>query len=448
MRVSHCTALCLACMLLTPTRHAMAADGLVSQTDAKASIRGSVTSSALTFDEALKIAERESSELKSLQTTESWFEGRVSAARQYPNPELEVFIEDLTPKRKADEPSPGNIRAELSQRLELGSKRSSRERLADAEGQIRKLEALLTRTRIHSEIGAALVQVFKLQEAKKLAGERSQLAGRLHQTGTDRVRAGKIAPIEETRLKSNATLARLELDEKGQELTSARLKLATLLGVDTANMNEVTFPFEDVSEPPALESLGAQLNRSAALRKTELEVQKSTAELGVEESQNIPDVTLKVDANYQRQEERYLFGAGLSLPLPLFDRNQGGKIMATAQVGAVSASAEKERQALRQGLEESYAELKFSLQKARILKNDVLPSLVETFSALEALYRQGRIGYLDVVESQESLFSVRERYLDALARYHTANFKIGYLTAQHDAPANGAVKKGMAEVSK
>ncbi len=112
--------------------------------------------------------------------------------------------------------------------------------------------------------------------------------------------------------------------------------------------------------------------------------------------------------------------AGASIPLPLFNRNQGGILEARlrqAQAGPLRQAAEvrvrTDLVAAHQALDAAYIEI-------LAIRDDIEPSARAAFEAAEEAFRQGKFGVLELLDSQRTLFGVRRQYLDALAAYHQA----------------------------
>jgi cobalt-zinc-cadmium efflux system outer membrane protein len=108
----------------------------------------------------------------------------------------------------------------------------------------------------------------------------------------------------------------------------------------------------------------------------------------------------------------------VSIPLPVFDRNQGGFLEAHYQL---AKAAEERRAAEIQGraaLAEVYAALASAFRKATTLQDEVLPGAQQAFDAASEGYRQGKFGFLDVLDAQRTLFEARGQYLEALVAYH------------------------------
>jgi outer membrane protein, heavy metal efflux system len=68
----------------------------------------------------------------------------------------------------------------------------------------------------------------------------------------------------------------------------------------------------------------------------------------------------------------------------------------------------------------TYAELSSAYTEVTSLQTDVLPGAQSAFEAFSEGYRQGKFGFLDVLDAQLTLFEARGRYLEALTAYHQA----------------------------
>ena len=140
----------------------------------------------------------------------------------------------------------------------------------------------------------------------------------------------------------------------------------------------------------------------------------------LEEARRIPDLTLSGGFRRFSETNDNAFVLGVSIPLPLFDRNQGGALEARYRL----AKAEEEHKAsevrVRTALAEAYRALSIAFAEATALKNDVLPGAQSAFDATNEGYRQGKFGYLDVLDAQRTLFKTRDQYIETLTAYHRA----------------------------
>jgi cobalt-zinc-cadmium efflux system outer membrane protein len=389
----------------------------------------------LTLEEAFAWAERESPAIKALEFDTAWAKARVDGAGAHPNPEIELGIEDIQPRRRPGENAFEAYSVAVSQPFEWLGKRSARRALAESEVRGRELESAKKRAQYRLSIAEIIVKCAQWQRLTVLSRERLVLAQRLSSIASDRVKAGKISALEESQLVSSMLLARAESEEHALELVSARAELAALLGTTADSFGEVSFNLESLpSEPPS--PLTQNASPSISMLKADNEIEEARARLSLERHSVVPDLTISAEMTLPRSPARPLFSVGVGMPLPLFDRNQGARGEALANAEAAPLLAQSERNDHMRERAQTRAELTSALQKVRVLKEGALDVLQRNQTALEDAYAQGRLGYLDVVTNQESLSSMREKYIEALAQAHASSFRLTALIATKESPTS------------
>jgi len=111
---------------------------------------------------------------------------------------------------------------------------------------------------------------------------------------------------------------------------------------------------------------------------------------------------------------------GISIPLPLFNRNRGG--IQAAHHRAAKSEEELRSTEIRLGiaLEQSYNALSAAYSRVTALRDTVLPGAQGAFDTVSEGYRLGRFGLLDVFDSQRTLVGAHQEYLRAATDYHKA----------------------------
>ncbi|MHC4726353.1 MAG: TolC family protein, partial [Planctomycetota bacterium] len=111
---------------------------------------------------------------------------------------------------------------------------------------------------------------------------------------------------------------------------------------------------------------------------------------------------------------------GISIPLPISDKNQAGKLRASYEL----ARAREEQRAayikVQMKLAKAYQALSSTYTEAVELDKNVLQGAEGVFEASKTGYTQGKMDYLHVLDAQRTLFEAKARYVDALASYHIA----------------------------
>ncbi|UCG58007.1 MAG: TolC family protein, partial [Phycisphaerales bacterium] len=137
---------------------------------------------------------------------------------------------------------------------------------------------------------------------------------------------------------------------------------------------------------------------------------------------------------------------GLSIPVPLFDRNQGG----IQEAGHLLAKTEDERRAAKASvlaaLSAAVERLSGAYVEANVLKEEILPAAQSAFDAASEGYREGKFDYLSVLDAQRMLFEAKGQYIESLAGYHKARADVERLVGQRidtlDAASVRAAKAG------
>lgn len=110
----------------------------------------------------------------------------------------------------------------------------------------------------------------------------------------------------------------------------------------------------------------------------------------------------------------------LTLPIPVFDRDQGTILEARYRLARAGEERRSAEVRVLTELGATYAEPSSAFTEATTLQTDVLPGAQSAFEAFSEGYRQGKFGFLDVLDAQRTLFEARGRYLEALTDYHRA----------------------------
>jgi len=345
-------------------------------------------------------------------------EARKLQAGLLPNPEIDLEIEEFGGTGGLSGFDSSQTSIQIGQLIELADKRSKRTHLAALEKDLAELDFKSKRLDVMSEVARAFIDVLTAQEQLSLSKELVDLSEKAFSTVAERVRAGQDSPVEETKAKIALSNTRIEFESAGKELVSARYQLAATWGSSNPGFEKVSGGFYDMSPAPSLEELAGLISQNPDMARWPAEKERSRAALELEKARAASDIKLGGGIQYFDDGDNSAFILGLSIPMPLFDRNQGN----IQEAMYMLAKTEEQRKAvetdLRAGLAEASTKLSSSFSEINILKNDVLPLAGSAFDAAGQGYREGKFEYLMVLDSQRTFFEVRARYIEALAGYH------------------------------
>jgi cobalt-zinc-cadmium efflux system outer membrane protein len=357
-------------------------------------------------------------------------EARTLQAGLPPNPEMAIEVENFAGSGELRGFQGTEITIHLSQLIELAGKRDKRVRVAALERDLTAWDYEATRLDVLTQVTQAFVEVLSAQERLVLNTELVRLAEQVFSTVAERVKAGKVSPVEETKASVELSTSRIALERVQRDLEAARKRLVAVWGGRMPVFARAAGVLDAVPAMPPAEQLTERLvqNPEIARWATEMAQRRATVELA--RAQRIPDPTVGGGFRHARDTGDNALVMSVSIPLPVFDRNQGGVLAARYQL----AKAEEERRAAEiQGLAalaEAYAALSSAFVEATTLKNEVLPGAQRAFDAASEGYRQGKFGFLDVLDAQRTLFEARGRSLEALAAYHQAAAEVERLIGE------------------
>jgi len=374
----------------------------------------------ITLRDAVTLAVVNNPKLKTFSLDIRAAEARKLQAGLLPNPEIDVEIEEFggTGGRAGFDSSQTSI--QIGQLIELADKRSKRTHLAALEKDLAELDFKSKRLDVMSDVARTFIDVLTAQEQLSLSKELVDLSEKAYSTVAERVRAGQDSPIEETKAKIAFSNTRIEFERAGKELVSARYQLAATWGSSNPVFEKVSGGFYDISPAPSLEELAGLISQNPDIARWPTEKERSRAALELEKAKAASDIKLGGGIQYFDEGNDSAFILGLSIPIPLFDRNQGNIQEATYMLAKTEEQRKVVETDLRAALAEASTKLSSSFNEITIIKNDVLPLARSAFDAAGQGYREGKFEYLTVLDSQRTFFEVRGRYIEALAGYHKA----------------------------
>ena len=378
---------------------------------------------ALTLKQALALTLTRSPELAVVDRDIRIAEARVLQARLVPNPDLEFTSENV-----------GEDVAEntllLGQLIELGGKRTARVRearlgrnLAAFDYEAKKREVFLKTAEHFVDLLAAQRRVAANEELVRLANDFAPAVQR-------RIEAGKASDLEKTRFDVAIASARIDLEQARRDVTTARNRLAAQWGLRKPVFAAAVGNLDFTPATPSLDVLASRLSANPRLARFGVEVARREAALASEKAAAVPDVTLRAGPRRLEQTNETTAVVSLSVPLPLWNRNQGNIEAARQQIVKAGAEQDVVAATLVTELSDAYQTLARSHSAIQILRENILPGSESALAATNEGYEAGRFSYLDVLDARRTIGAARIQYLQALSEYHKALHAIEALTAE------------------
>lgn len=380
----------------------------------------------LTLGQALDAAFADNPDLAAVRQGQGIADGERRQAGLIPNPELSWEREDT--RRDTS-----TTTVMLSQALELGGKRGARVEVAKAGQDIARLELERQGNGLRADVTQAFHAALRAQTAVELAEQSKALTERGLRVVQARVTAGQSSPVEATRAEVQLAQALAQLRRAEADRVVAWQALARLTG-----SAEVAFTQLDGSgllpgPAPQAEVLLGKVEQTVEWRLAAAQIERSEAALGSEKAQRIPNLTVSLGSQYSREDRERVNVVGLSMPLPLFDRNQGNVLAASRRADQARDLRNAVELRLRSDTRSALSQWAMAMAEVNAYDRTILPSARQAVDTATRGFERGKFAFLDVLDAQRTLIEARGQYLDALASASDARAQIERIYGQLDA---------------
>ncbi len=337
------------------------------------------------------------------------------------NPVLSIELEEFAGSGALSGFNEAETTLGLEQTLRLGGKRQRAQTSARALTALASAEcAVILR---ETELQGAILfygYVHALNDAA-LLDTAAETAEQLADTVRKRVAAGAAPPPEQIRAESAAATAQASASFATGLVEERRYELASLWGEPNPlfRLAEARDPVTDAMLMGETQFTHPELDRASASENA------LRAAIDVERTAAIPDIT--VSAGFRRFESTgdSALVAGVSVPLPLFDRNRGATRAAEirAKAGQINKVAVEARLRARQ--RSAVAAVTSARQRLTILEDTVLPSAVAAYEASTQGYAAGKFDLTTTFDARNALLEAQRSVLNAKhsLRVETARLK-------------------------
>ena len=363
----------------------------------------------LTLDSALQTAFANNPDLAAAQWEIDIAQGGRQQAGLIPNPVASWDVEDT--RRDSRTTS-----IKISQALELGGKRGARIDVASRVQDAAALTLEQRRNTLRAEVIDNYYGALRAQERLDLAQRSMAVAERGLVVANGRVTAGKASPVEATRAQVQVSEIRLELDRAQIGLADAYRRLAASTGSAAPNFQAVATQNLSAPTVPSATQLLARLEQTAELRLAELSILQNEASVGLEKAQRIPDLDVSIGSQYDASVRERVNLVGVSMPIPLFNRNQGNILAATRRADQARDLRNAAELRLRTETRQALDLWQTANTEVRAFNQQILPAAQSAVDSATRGFEMGKFGFLDVLDAQRTLIAARTQYLTATAQ--------------------------------
>jgi cobalt-zinc-cadmium efflux system outer membrane protein len=368
-----------------------------------------VNAQSLTLESALQTAFANNPDMAAAQWEIDIAQGGRQQAGLIPNPVASWDAEDTRRNSRT-------TTVKLSQTLELGGKRGARIDVATRAQQAAALTLEQRRNGLRADVIDGYYGALRAQERLDLAQRSLALAERGLVVANGRVTAGKSSPVEATRAQVQLSEIRLEFNRAQMGLTDAYRRLAASTGAASTDFQAVATQAQAAPEIPPTARLLGRLEQTVELRLAELQIVQGEAALGLEKAQRIPDLDVSIGSQYDASVRERVNVVGVSMPIPLFNRNQGNVLAASRRADQARDLRNAAELRLRTETRQALDLWQTANTEVRSFNQQILPAAQSAVDSATRGFEMGKFNFLEVLDAQRTLIAARTQYLAATAQ--------------------------------
>ena len=347
-------------------------------------------------------------------------EGAILQSKVRPNPELSFSQEDTRSSSRT-------TTMQMNQLIELGGKREARMRIAESEKASANATVFETQAMLRFQLVSYFNELLLAQQRVQFALKTYELASLATDAAQKRVQAGKVPPLEASRDQVAQANADLELQQSKSSIVVTQQNLASLWGGNASEIGEAVGDFSAMAEAPTADQIETSIEESPSIVLARRVVDQSRAISELERAKRVQDPTVSLGVKRASEVGRNQIVFGVSIPLPLFDRNAGNQLQAIKRVDQAEQKLQEQRLLIQSQVFAARQKLLSSNQQVSLLKSQVIPTSQSAYEVAVRGFSLGKFSFLDVLDAQRTLFEGQRQLLDQLMASHTARAEIDRL---------------------
>ncbi|MDA1043634.1 MAG: TolC family protein [Verrucomicrobia bacterium] len=393
----------------------------------------------LDTDKAIQLAFQNNHAIRIAAQEEAQAELRLKWAGRLANPELGLDYQDDALGQDENE---GSFGLAITQELPLSSRRGDEKRLSLAQLDLTRAELADQRRQLAHAVDKAMIQLALVRGAIAFERELEALNTEIVDFLSLQVERGEASALELTQTILTGRILAQQVQTQEAEARRQTIQLKQLLGLDSQTEiildNFLTLPKQAPAPAPAIEAL---LSNRPDYLVAQARMAQAEGALELEKSKRWEDVSFRIFMERERAidtpgglERNTLAGMGITIPLPIVQRNQDGiaAAMLTRETASLSIQALQFR--IRNEYDQARQSCTDTYEVAKTLSKELLTLADRNFADLRRAYENGQASLFQVQQAQEQVLELKSSTLAAIAAYHTAESVLRFATGNTPRP--------------
>ena len=288
---------------------------------------------------------------------------------------------------------------------------------AIAQQDIQRAEWLLEvqRYRVLNDVRTQFYEILTTQMRAKLADDLLRTAENGVEFARELVEAGEAIRPDVLRAENEVERIRILSETTQNRFRKAWWQLAALLG--KPNLPPIPLDGQLEDDIPKFTWDGIRthvVGKSPEMKIAQTEVERARYKLQREQVEPVPNITVQAGVHYDTTNHDTIAGVQIGLPIPVFNRNQGGIQAAQADFARAQQELARVEFALQDRLAEAFEKYRNAQLKAHRYHTVIMPKEKRSLDLIIEGKGLHEFSFLQVLTAQQSYFETCIEYVDAL----------------------------------
>ncbi len=346
--------------------------------------------------------------------------GELITAKTWNNPEVSVSP-GAVHTSESGSPSRTGFHGDfgVSQTILFPGKRALQKAVAEKTVESRQLALSAFRTQLAIQVHRSFYRLLAARQMVALRQRHMELAQSFLEAARKKVEGGFAPDFEQTKAEVDVAAGLKSLREAQADEAVARTALNSLVGrkLDTRVKIEGEFS-ESPFVPDESTLLSHALAKNPSLKIQAAEVERTGLSLSLTKKSRLPDFTVGPSVEYREGEQ--IYGLGISLPLPFWDKKKGAITTATAEQQRALAELDTLRRDIVREVSSAAHLLTAARESLAIYTPAFRGKLKAALDNASQSYAEGRTSLLVFLETERTYYDTEAAYYETLQRLYDA----------------------------
>ena len=347
-------------------------------------------------------------------------QGQVVQSGRLSNPELEL---DLNKNVRSSE---GGLAVTFAQRFPITNRLSVEKRISNQQLSIAKEEVKVAQKALTLQAQELAVEFLHNRQRSEYLIKQSALLDEFANFIDNAAQRGELSSLDANQAKVESATLKSKLSRIATRNEILLNKLKAYIGLHPSRPLQLTGNLPSASIP----STNLALSNRPEYRAKLLEIEQAKDNVALQKANRYEDIEGRLFTSLDREEDapnglenEGTIGAGVSIPLQFYNKNQGNIQTARAQASRMSAEKTALALEIQQQVSTERAEMKSWLAQTNKLTTSLIPLADNNAELIEKAYRNGQAPFTSVLKARSQQLELQSQNIDNLESFHKARVR-------------------------